>query len=117
MVIQKQKENPAELFLSYAEKLLEAAENSEKKNQKLEDQIIKNSEAINSILQRLAVSDKIAELKKERDDAIEMVKRKGDEDLEKMKKTGMTIAEKIIAFIAFMITIAVSIWGKMKGAG
>jgi seryl-tRNA synthetase len=110
MVVQKKQQTPAELFLDYAEKLLLAAENSERRNQKLEQQIEKNTESINAILLRLNSIELTNIFKKERDEAIEKVKEIGKEDVEKFKKTGMTIVEKFFLFLSFLISTGIAIW-------
>jgi hypothetical protein len=60
MVVQKKQQTPAELFLDYAEKLLLAAENSERRNLKLEQEVDEVTKTVNIILQRLAVIDSMA---------------------------------------------------------
>ena len=100
MVTKKEVEQtPSELFIKYAEGLLRAAENGEKIAVNQSQQIEKLREDVINILQRLAVMDAMAYLKKENDIIIEKEKRKG-----------WTIIEKIAAVIAWIIGTCLFIW-------
>jgi hypothetical protein len=98
-MVAKKEQTPESMYLEFLEKALTAVENGEKNNVYLRQQIEKNTEAINIILQRLAVMDSVALMKEKQDSAVE-----------KAQKTGWTWIEKVIAFFGFLIAQGLFIW-------